>query len=445
MDGRAVAHLSANTCNLEFVMHRTPPSLLPGRAIAGWVVAFVLMAVAGTASAQVTAISTLTGCSKPALTNPSTTNGLRIQTGTAEFELWGRTSISLKQMPTLSGFSSLGLTTLGAVSILTTRSASENSARGCPALPSAAIRVRLSDSLAARVNGTLTLPLPNGATQRIALSVLPHPTVGWIWLQTPVGGSQGSCTVPSFDYQYPSNAVLSLKIPFNATLGLECKQRLASRMIAGSVDAPITGPIPIRLTTQLTGLPSSDLPVPIAPESMPTQLDRPRSILSVPIMLSSNGVLRRQRDFPLQLTTPNGNTAQLTASIVRKPEEQKITIATRSAVGETPDAMTGTAIDFTFGIQPAVREFSLPITWRVTNPTCFAAVSGPYNPANPFQVFNLQQGGTIFNIRVTALHTAACIPPDGGRTETIQAWAGADTSVPPAGTVTFKVFRNPSL
>jgi len=435
-----VARLSANTRNPEFVMLRMPSSFVASRAIARWVVGFAFMTVAGTATAQVSAVSTLTACTRPALTSPSATNALRIQTGTSEFELWGRTSISLKQKPTLSGFP-----TFGTVTVLGTRSAAENSARGCPALPSAALSVRNNDSLTSQINGTLNVPLPDGSTQRIALSVLPHPNIGWIWLQTPVGGAQGICTVPNFEYQYTSNSVLSLKIPFNATLGLECKQRLASRMIAGSVDAHITGPIPIRLTTELTSLPSSDLPVPIAPESMPTQLSRPRATLSVPIMLSSNGVLRRQRDFPLVVSTPNGRTAQLTASIVRKPEEYKITVSTRSTVGETPDAMVGTAIDFTFGIQPAIRESSFPITWRLTNTACFAAVSGPYNPSSPFQVFNLQQGGTIFNIRVTALNTAACIPPDGGRVELIEAWAGNYTSVPPAGTVTFKVFRNPSL
>lgn len=409
-------------------------------AVQLWALALVSTAMCGTATAQVSAVSTLTACSSPALTNPSATNGLRIQTGTSQFELWGRTSISLKQKPTLSGFP-----TFNTVTILATRSAAENSARGCPALPSAAVSIRNSDTLASQINGVLSVPLPDGTTQRIALSVLPHPNVGWIWSQTAVGGSQSTCRMPGFDYQYTANNVLRLQIPFDSTLGIDCKQRLGSRMIAAGLDAHITGPIPIRLTTELVSLPASDLPVPIAPESMPTQLDRPRAILSVPITLSSNGVLRRQRDFPLQLTTPNGRTAQITASIVRKPEETRITISTRSAAGESADAITGTAIDVTFGIQPAVREFSLPITWRVTNPACFAAVSGPYNPAIPFQVFNLQQGGTTFSIRVTALHTAACIPPDGGRVETIQAWAGTDTSVSLAGTGTFRVFRNPSL
>lgn len=440
-DGRAVARLSEDTRNLEFVMHRTPLSFLSGRAIAGWIVAFVLMAVAGTASAQVTAISSLTGCNSPVLRSPSSTNGLRIQTGKSEFELWGNTAVNLKQPATMSF---TAIPTVRTVTILATRTATQNSARGCPAQPSVAVSVSNSDSLASQINGTLSIPLPGGTSQRIPLSVLPHPNIGWIWVQVPVGATQGICTVPSFEFQYVSNTVLSLKIPFDNTLGLECTQRLASRLIASPVDAHIVGPTPVRLTTPLTDLAASDLPVPIAPESMPTQIDR-RTGVTVGITLSKNGVLRRQRDFPLVASTPNGKTAQIMVSIVRKPEERKITISTRSAAGETPDAITGTAIDFTFGIQPAVEEFSLPITWRVTNPACFAAVSGPYNPANPFQVFNLQQGGTIFNIRVTALHTAACIPPDGGRTETIQAWAGTDTSVPPAGTVTFKVFRNPSL
>ena len=148
------------------------------------------------------------------------------------------------------------------------------------------------------------------STQSIALRVVPHPAITWVWAQTPVGGSQGLCPVPSFDYQYTSNSVLSLKIPFNNTLGIECKQTLSSKMIAGNVDAHITGPIPIRLTTQLTGLPSQDLPVPIAPESMPTQLERPKDLLTVSVMLSANGVLRRQRDFPLEVSTPNGTTAR---------------------------------------------------------------------------------------------------------------------------------------
>lgn len=206
------------------------------------------------------------------------------------------------------------------------------------------------------MSGTLKVPVGKSG-QSIALRVVPHPTVGWIWSQTAVGGAQASCSMPSFDYQYPANNLLSLKIPFNATRGLECKQRLGSRMIAGRIDARVTGPIPVRLTTQLARLPSVDLPVPIAPESMPAQLDRPGAILGVAVMLSKNGVLRRQREFPLEVSTPNGLTSKLTASVARKPEETIITIGTRSAVRETPDAMTGTAIDLTFGVQPAVSVF----------------------------------------------------------------------------------------
>jgi len=434
-----VARRSDNTRNLEFVMYRTPPTFSSGRAIAGWVVAFVLMAVAGTASAQVTAV-TGTSCQTPVLQNPSTLNPLRLQAGTVSFELWGTTSITATNATSM-----FQLTGLQSVELLALRTATQNAARGCPSVPSASLRVRTADTITETVSGTLRVPYGKSG-QSIALRVVPYPSIAWIWAQTPVGATT-PCVMPTFDFQYSPNTVLNLKIPFNAPLGVECKQQLSSRIFAGKSDAHIVGPVPVRLTTQLTGLSSVDLPVPIAPEStIPSQVSRPGSAVTVPVLLSKNGVLRRQRDFPLAITTPNGETAQLMASIVRKPPEgPKITISTRSASGETPDVFTGTAIDFTFGIQPAVQEFSLPITWRVTNPTCFAAVSGPYNPANPFQVFNLQQGGTIFNIRVQALHTAACIPPDGGRTETIQAWAGTDTSVPPAGTVTFKVLRNPSL
>jgi hypothetical protein len=409
------------------------------RAIAGWLSALLMMTAQGVAVAQVTAV-TGSACQTPVLQNPSTLNPLRLQAGTVSFELWGTTSISatnagsLFQVPGLQG-----------VELLAVRTATQNSARGCPSVPSVSLRLRSDGAIRDIVSGTLTVPHGKSFTQTIALRMVPHPAVGWIWLQNPVGGTLAGCTMPSFDYQYTASSVLSLKIPFDATLGLECQQRIGSRLVANRIDAHITGPIPVRLTTQLTGLPSVDLPVPIAPDSMPAQIDRPGAILSVPIMLSKNGVLRRSREFPLEVATANGLTSKLTVAILRKPEETKITIGTRSAAAESAGTLTGTAIDFTFNVQPAVSVFSLPITWRVTNPTCYAAVSGPYNPANAFQVFNLQQGGTIFNIRVQALHTAACIPPTGVRTETIEAWAGTDTSVPPAGKVTFEVARNPSL
>lgn len=418
-------------------MPRKQYSFKMTRAVAGWIAALMLMTAHGAAVAQVTAV-TGAKCGTTVLQNPGLVNPLRLQAGTVEFELWGAASITATNAASV-----FRLPGLQSVEVLALRTATQNAARGCPSLPSTSLRLRSDGTITSTVSGMLTVPISKSG-QSIALRVLPHPPVGWIWSQTAVGTTQ-ACPMPGVEYQYPSNSVLSLKIPFNATLGLECKQQLGSRMIAGRIDAHITGPIPVRLTTQLTGLPSVDLPVPIAPESMPTQLARPGAILAVPITLSKNGVLRRPRDFPLEVATPNGLTSNLTASIARKPEETTITIGTRSAVAESAGTLTGTAIDFTFRVQPAVSVFSLPITWRITNPTCFAAVSGPYNPANAFQVFNLQQGGTIFNIRVQALHTVACIPPTGVRTETIEAWAGTDTSVPPAGKVTFEVARNPSL
>jgi hypothetical protein len=408
------------------------------RFIAGWISAWLMMIASGAAMAQVSSITTSTSCQTPVLQSPSTINPLRLQAGTVSFELWGTMSLTAANAGSL-----FELAGLQSVEVLAVRTATQNSSRGCPAVPSVSLRVRTDGLNRDIVSGSLSVPFGKSSRQTIGLRVVPYPTVGWIWLKTPIGSVQSLCTVPSFDFQYTSNSVLSLKIPFNATLGMECKQQIGSTLVAGPVDAHIKGPIPVRLTTQLTGLPSVDLPVPIEPVSMPTQVDLPGRVKSVSITLSKNGVLRRNRDFPLEVTTPNGLTSRLTASIVRKPEETTITIGTRSTIGESADALTGTAIDFTFGVQPAVSVFSLPITWRVTNPTCFAAVSGPYNPANAFQVFNLQQGGTLFNIRVMAVNTAACIPPDGGRTETIQAWAGTDTSVPPAGTVSFKVLRNP--
>jgi hypothetical protein len=451
-----VARRSENTHNLEFVMHRTPPSFLSARIVAGWVVAFVLMAVAGTASAQVTAVTAGTSCQNPVLQSPSTTNPLRLQAGTVSFELWGTTSLTATNAGSL-----FQLPGLQSVEVLAVRTATQNSSRGCPAVPSVSIQVRTDGLNRDTVNGSLTVPYGKSSRQTIGLRVVPYPTVGWVWLKTPIGSVQSSCTVPTFDFQYTSNSVLSLKIPFNATLGLECKQKIASMLVAGPVDAHIKGPIPVRLTTQLTGLPSADLPVPIAPESMPTQVDLPGKVKSVPIMLSKNGVLRRQRDFPLEVATPNGSTSRLTASMVAITQDPAYSITITGwfnppdrtgLVGETtpPNGIIGVfpsvPFDVLFKVDPAVREFSLPITWRLSNSACFTrydrAGSASFNPGGTFQSHNLAQGQSFFEVVLIPSTTAACVPAPGQfRDETLEVWAGTDTSRPPAARTTVRVLN----
>jgi hypothetical protein len=427
--------------------------------------AAVLLASATSAPlyAQVTAISTLTNCRTPVLTNPAATNPLRIQAGTVEFEAWGSVRISTTTASSLTGYqpSVKGISSQ-TVSVVTTRSATQNSGRNCPAQPSVVLRVQTDDALAAQASSVLRVPVADGTTQQIGLTVLPHPNVSWIWSQTPVGQTQGICTVPSFDHQYVSGSVLKLTVPFDSRLGLECKQRLGSRLVAGNLDAHITGPIPVRLTTELTNLQSSQLPVPISPESMPTQLERPRTTLSVPIALSKNGVLRGQRDFPLQVTTPNGKTASLTASIVRAPQDLSYSILihgyfkppeeTRAPAQALPTDPIGVLpsqpFDVLFSIDPAVREFALPITWRLTNSACFSryprAGSISFNPASTFQSHSLAQGATFFEVVLVPRDTAACVPAPGqSRDETLEVWTGTDTSRPPAARVTVRVV-NPS-
>jgi len=269
--------------------------------------------------------------------------------------------------------------------------------------------------------------------------------------------------MPSFEYQCAANTVLNLKIPFNAPLGLECKQQLASRMLAASVDAHIKGPIPVRLTTQLTGLPSVDLPVPNAPESMPTQFAFPGARLSVPITLSKNGVLRRQRNFPLEISTPNGNTAKLEVAIVAVQQALSYSMTITGWFnppegtglrGEMTSAPTPISVfpaspfDLVFGVEPAVREFSLPITWRLTNSACFTrfarAGSASFNPGSTFQVHNLAQGQKIFEVVLIPSATASCVPAPGqSRDETLDIWTGTDTGLPPTARATIRVI-NPS-
>ena len=428
--------------------------------------AAVLLASATSAPlyAQVTAISTPTNCRTPVLTNPSATNPLRIQAGTVEFEAWGSVRISTTSTSSLTGYqpSVKGINSQ-TVSVVTTRTAAQNSGRNCPAQPSVVLRVQTTDALSAQAGSVLSLPLPDGTTQRIGLNVLPHPGIGWAWQNTAVGGVHGGCTVPSFDYQYLSTTVLKLTVPFGSRLGVECRQRLASRLLAGPLDVHVTAPIPIRLTTNLTSLPASDLPVPIQPDALPATLNGPRATASVPIVLSSNGVLRRQRDFPLEVSTPNGKTASITASIVGAPQDLSYSIGITGwvnppdrtrLVGETtsPGQAIGVfptiPFDLLFKIDPAVREFALPISWRLTNPACFSrfprAGSISFNPASTFQNHSLAQGATFFEVVLVPRDTATCLPAPGqSRDETLEIWVGTDTSGAPAGRATIRVV-NPS-
>lgn len=426
MDGRAVAHLSANTCNLEFVMPRMPQSFLSGRAIAGWIVAFVLMAVAGTASAQVTAVSG-TSCRTMVLQNPSLANPLSLQAGTVTFELWGTMAIPA------SGVASLfQLTGLQSVELVSVRTAAQNASRGCPSVPSASLRLRSDDTIRDVVKGTLTIPLANGTRQSIGLRAVPYPAISWTWTNA---APSNSCVLGGFSsFSYPSNRLLRIVTPQSTSVDAFCTATMTTRITAGSSVAHVKGPVPVRLTTDLTL--THTRPVPMSPESLPTGIAKgPGSFASVPVVLSHQGMLKFKpngRDFALAVATPNGNTSALQLSVVL-PNVPVFTgpIQTRSLFEATGGGITAggkDAITFSASLTPAAPQLGHTITWRVSNPACFAARSGTFNPASPFQTFLLPAGQTIFQVTLTALDTPDCLPPIGGRTETVEAWSGTDVT-----------------
>ena len=424
-DGRAVARRSDNPLNLEFVMHRTPLSFLPGRAIAGWVVAFVLMAVAGTASAQVTAV-TGTSCKTILLQNPSLSNPLSLQAGTVTFELWGTMAI-----PTSGVASLFQLTGLQSVELVSVRTAAQNASRGCPSVASASLRLRSDGAIRDVVKGTLTVPLANGTRQSIGLRAVPYPAISWTWTNA---APSNSCVLAGFSsFSYPSNRLLRIVTPQSTAVDAFCTANVASRITAGSSDAHVKGPVPVRLTTDLTL--THTRPVPMSPESMPTEiLKGPGSSVTVPVVLSHQGMLKFKphgRDYALEVATPNGNTSALQLSVVL-PNVPVFTgpIQKRSLFEATGGLNAGAkdAITFSAALTPAAPQLGHTITWRVSNPACFAARSGAFNPASPLQTFLLPAGQTIFEVTLTALDTPACLPPLDGRIETIEAWSGTDVT-----------------
>ena len=101
-----------------------------------------------------------------------------------------------------------------------------------------------------------------------------------------------------------------------------------------------------------------------------------------------------------------------------------------------------------FKVDPAVREFSLPITWRLSNSACFTrfarAGSASFNPGSTFQSHNLAQGQQVFEVVLIPSATAGCVPAPGQfRDETLEVWTGTDTSRAPAARTTVRV-TNPS-
>jgi hypothetical protein len=360
------------------------------------------------------------------LQNPSTTNPLRLQAGTVTFELWGSMIV-----PTTNPASMFQLTGLQSVEVLNVRTAAQNASRGCPSVASAALRVRSDGTIRDVVTGVLNIPTGKSTRQSIGLRAVPYPAVTWSWART---APSNSCVLGVFgSLAYPSNALLRIVTPQSTEVSALCTANVASQISAGASDAHVTGPVPIRLTTDLTL--TTMRPVPISPQSMPTAVTGgPSSSVAVPIVLSHQGMLKfkpRGRDYSLDVSTPNGNTSALNVSVVL-PDVPVFTgpIRTRSLFEASGGVLASAKdeITFTATLSPAAPQGGHTITWRVTNPSCFAARSGTFNPASPFQTFVLPAGQTSFQVTLTALDTPACLPPISGRTDTVDAWSGVDVT-----------------
>jgi len=423
-------------------MPRKQNSIKNTRAVAGWIAALMLMTAHGAAVAQVTAV-TGTTCRTTVLQNPSSTNPLSLQAGTVTFELWGTMSI-----PSSSVTSLFQLTGLQSVEVLAVRTAAQNAARGCPSVASAELRLRSDGAIRDTVKGTLTVPFGKSSRQTIGLQVVPYPTVAWTWTNaTP----SNACVLAGFSsFSYPNNGLLRIVTPQSTAVNGLCTANVASRLTAGASAAHIKGPVPVRLTTDLTL--TTTRPVPMSPASMPTEIVKgPSTSITVPIVLSHQGMLKFKpvgRDYELEAATPNGNTSALRMSVVlpRVPvftaplQTRSLFEATGGLIARSDDSLTISA-----SLTPAAPSLGHTITWRVSNPACFAARSGAFNPASPLQTFVLPAGQTIFQVALRALDTPECLPPIGGKTETVEAWSGTDVAtreIPFYSTAkTFRVVR----
>jgi hypothetical protein len=190
----------------------------------------------------------------------------------------------------------------------------------------------------------------------------------------------------------------------------------------------------------------------MSPASMPAEIaGGPSTSVAVPVVLSHQGMLKFKphgRDYALDVATPNGNTSAVRLSVVLPNvpvftaplQTRSLFEATGGVIASSKDALTISA-----SLTPAAPAAGHTITWRVSNPACFAARSGAFNPASPLQTFVLPAGQTIFQVTLTALDTPTCLPPIGGRTETLEAWSGTDVTtreIPFYSTAkTFRVIR----
>lgn len=409
-------------------MPRMQPSLMVTRFVVGCAAAMMLLAVSGTAVAQVTAV-TGTSCRAMGLQSPSSTNPLQLQAGTVTFELWGTTSI-----PSSSVTSLFQLPGLQSVVVLAVRTAAQNAARNCTSLPSVSLQLRSDGAIREVVSGTLTVPYGKSSRQVIGLRLVPYPTVAWTW--TNAAPSNG-CVLAGFSsFSYPNNGLLRIVTPQSTTVSALCTANVASNLTAGPSVAHIRGPVPVRLTTDLTL--TNMRPVPISPASMPAEISGgPSTSVVVPVVLSHQGMLKFKphgRDYALEVATPNGNTSALRLSVVLPNvpvftgplQTRSLFEATGGVIASSSDAVTISAS--LTPAAPAAPVAGQTITWRVSNPACFAARSGAFNAASPLQTFLLPAGQSIFQVTLTALDTPACLPPIGGRTETVEAWSGTDVT-----------------
>jgi hypothetical protein len=382
-------------------------------------VAGVLLAAAAPAHAQVTAITPADRCNAPVLRNPSNANPLRMQAGGADVEAW----IASGAPP----LDPAGAKATGPIEmrVLRTRSAAANSARGCPAQASIALRLTVDDALATESLAKLVLGFSGGSSQVIPVKLLPHPPITWSWTRTPIAEPAGGCLLlPFAGYEYPAGQdLLRLVYPQGTQPILStCMSTANTSVQAATLDAHLKGPVPIAFPRVMTaGAMQPDT------TTLPS-ISAPGGSVPIKITLMQFGSVHgAPASHSLQISTPNGRVGQL---------DMRVDVPATPVFSRAPTVPQGVAAGdvaaIRLDISPAASPAGQKMAWRVTSSSgasssrCFAATDErtPFDPSREVQVYTFQPQEQAAELRLKTVDAAGCAPA----THVVEAWIDGDTS-----------------
>jgi len=347
-------------------------------------------------------------------------NSLSVMAGpNMQFEVFGN-SVDLANRTT--GFKFTGPSGMQAT-VVTQRSGSHNSSRGCGFVGSAVIQVTTPGTLTSNASASVSFQMPLGDFSSQALTIVAYPALAQATWST-----SGSLQ--------PSNLPCIVKTGSINLLNQDTK--LVIQLPPGSAqDQTTCTNNVIHVKVLPTPFPSADIIPSIAYTvtglpSFLTETQTPSAfatgLMTFTFNVSGTRTLTAANNSTITIRNPIATNRTTTLTLQVAPTAGQG--FTQAATANPTSTTAGNPIDFTL-------RFSAPtsaqvITWRMTQAACFkeALPQAPYRSTSPFQFFSVPDGVTSANIRVLSVNNGGCTNKLAPISHIFEAWAG-DSRVDP--------------